>query len=87
MKPSNEIFKEIIPEFDKLTIKGETGIDDRHFGRWGNFYCAVIFNTILEYTKDADHDGYYTKDRELSDRIEQTIRESKPDIMSIPFCK
>jgi hypothetical protein len=86
-EPSNEIFKEIIPEFDKLTIKGETDIDDRHFGRWGNFYCAVIFNTILEYTKDGDHDGYYTKDRELSDRIEQAIRESKPNIRSISFFK
>ena len=88
--PSNEVFKEIIPEFDKLKISGETDIDDSHYGRWGNFYCAVIFNTILEYTKDADHDGYYTKDRELSNKIEQAILESKPDITPLypnPFMK
>ena len=82
-EPCNEVFKGIIPEFDKLTIEGEIGIPDRHYGRWGNFYCAVILNAVLEYTKDTDHNGYYTKDRELWDRTVQAIKESKPDIKDV----
>lgn len=83
-EPSNDVFKGIIPEFDKMTIEGEVGIMDRHYGRWGNFYCALIFNTVLEYTKDIDHDGYYTKDRELWNTIVQAIKNAKPDIKDIP---
>jgi hypothetical protein len=82
--PSDEIFKDIIPEFKKLTIEGEAGINDRHFGRWGNFYCAVIFNTILEYTSNINHNGYYTKDRDLFSLIEGNIKKSIPNLIDIP---
>ena len=61
------VFKTIIPEYDKLEIRGETNgkIEDRHYGRYGNFYTALLFDTILEHTNDIEHDGYYIKDLDL----------------------
>ena len=58
----------------------------------GDSFTDNVYPDLLEriksgYTKDTDHNGYYTKDRELSDRIEQAIRESKPDIKTISFFK
>ena len=83
-EPSNPCFEGIIPEFDKLTIRGETGMNDGHYGRWGNFYAALIFNTILEYTDGMTHDGYYTKDGILFERITQAIENADSGIKPIP---
>lgn len=83
-EPSNEAFRKIIPEFDKLTIEGETDIKDRHYGRWGNFYLAVIFNAVLKYTEEIDHDGYYIRDQELYSKVIEEIKNSQSNIPTLP---
>jgi len=76
------IFNTIIPDFDKLEIITETNgkIIDRHYSRYGNFYTALVFNTILEHTKDIEHDGYYIKDSHLIDKIKENIKNSKHNL-------
>lgn len=83
--PKNNIFKTIIPEYDKLEIINETNqkINDRHYGRYGNFYTALIFNTILEHTKDIEHDGFYTKDLELVSKIKEKIKTTPHNIIEL----
>lgn len=82
-EPSHPTFKYDIPEFGKMHINEECDINDFHYGRWGNFYAAVIFNSILEYTKDIDHDGYYTRDQKLFEHVVRAIKSSKPQIKSL----
>jgi hypothetical protein len=81
----NPIFKSIIPEYEKLEIFNETNqkINDRHYGRYGNFYTALIFNTILEHTKDIEYDGNYTKDLELISKIKEKIRTTPHNIIKL----
>lgn len=79
----SDFFRNIIPEFKELDILAETHekISDRHFGRYGNFYTALIFDTILEHTKDIEHDGYYVKDLELISKIKERIETAQHDII------
>ena len=79
------VFKTIIPEYDKLEIRGETNgkIEDRHYGRYGNFYTALLFDTILEHTKDIEHDGYYIKDLDLISKIKERIITSHHNIIEL----
>jgi hypothetical protein len=76
------VFNTIIPEYDKMEIFDETNgkIKDRHYGRYGNFYTALVFNTILEHTKDIEHDGYYIKDSYLISKIKENIKNSKHNL-------
>jgi hypothetical protein len=82
-EPSHHTFKDIIPEFGKMHINEECDVNDFHYGRWGNFYAAVIFNYILQYTQDIHHDGYYAKDLKLFDGVVQVIKNSKPEIKTL----
>lgn len=74
-------YKDIIPEYEILTIEKETNgkILDHHYGKYGNFYTAIIFQTILEHTKDKNHNGDYLNDEHLIDKLIQKIKESKPN--------
>jgi len=82
-EPSNIQFKNIIPEFDKLTIYQETNgkINDRHYGRYGNFYLALIYKTILENTNIDT--PFYTKDLNLIFKIFETLKSESHNILSI----
>jgi hypothetical protein len=79
----SDFFMDIIPEFKKLEIETETNnkINDKHYGRYGNFYTALIFNTILEHTKDIEHDGYYIKDLDLISKIKEKIKTTPHNIL------
>ena len=81
----NPIFKNIIPEFNKLEIFTETNqkINDMHYGRYGNFYTALMFNTILEHTKDIEHDGFYINDLDLFLKIKENILTAQHNIIEI----
>jgi hypothetical protein len=80
---NHPIFKNIIPEYNRLTIEQETNgkICDQHYGRFGNFYTALIFNTILEYINDIEHDGQYIEDLNLFYKIEKKIKTSQHHIV------
>ena len=75
----NDFYKDIIPEHNILTIENETNgkILDHHYGRYGNFYMAVVFNTILNYTKNINNDEFYIKDNNLINLIYKKIKETK----------
>lgn len=79
------IFKNFIPERDKLEIFTESNkkINDRHYGRYGNFYTALVFNTILEHTKDIEHDGYYINDLNLISKIQEKLQSTQHNIIEL----
>jgi hypothetical protein len=78
----SDFYRDLIPEFNKLEIDSETNyeINDKHYSRYGNFYMALVFDTILEHTNDIEHDGYYTKDLVLIEKIKQKIKTAKHNI-------
>ena len=82
----HEICKKEIPDFHLITISGETRGDifDGHYGRYGNYYIAVAFNTILEYTHNNEHDGYYIKDDHLTELIFSQFRKASHNFQPIP---
>lgn len=84
-EPANLIFRDCIPEFDKLLIETESdGVcEDRHYGRYGNYYLALILKTIFEYKKVSD--GYYTKDNNLLDTIFKVIANNPPKFKKIDW--
>jgi len=82
-EPSHLSFRNIITEFGKMHINEECEVNDLHYGRWGNFYAAVIFNSILEYTEKIDHDGYYAQDEKLFEHVIEAIKNCKPEIKSL----
>ena len=75
-------YQDIIPEHKILTIENETNgkILDHHYGKYGNYYTALIFETILKGTEDKTHNGFYLKDDHLVGSIVETIRQSKHNI-------
>lgn len=76
--PDDSFFKNVIPEFEKLLIYKETNeqINDHHYGKYGNYYLAIILNTILNNTQDSNN-GYYIKNVNLVNKIIETIRNDK----------
>jgi len=84
---TSDFYRNIIPEFNELDIEGETKgkITDRHYGRYGNFYTALVFNTILEHTKDIEHDGYYNKDSDLILKIKEKIKNTPHNISDLSY--
>ena len=54
-----------------------------HYGRYGNFYTALLFDTILEHTKDVEHDGHYTKDLNLISKIKERMSTSQHNIIKM----
>jgi hypothetical protein len=81
----NNFYKDIIPEYNILTIENETNgkILDHHYGRYGNFYMALVFNTILKYTEKVNHEGFYLKDSDLIETIFESIIQNKHDLISL----
>jgi len=81
----NDFYKDIIPEHKILTIENETNgkILDHHYGRYGNFYMAVVFDTILKYTKNIDNNEFYVKDNDLIDLIFKKIKETKHNLVNL----
>ena len=78
----NKIFNEekyFIWEIDNDFYKK---IMDQHYGRYGNFYMALVFETILKHTVNINHDGFYLKDFNLVDKIFESIKQSKHNIDS-----
>ena len=78
----NKYYKDIIPEHNILTIKDETNgkILDEHYSRHGNFYMALVFDTILKHTENINHNGLYMKDFHLMDKIKETIKNSNHNL-------
>jgi hypothetical protein len=76
---SNPIFKDSIEHWDKLIIADEfPDLIDRHNGRYGNFYLAVLLRTILESGKE----GYYTGDSDLLNQVFYNLKNSTiPDTL------
>ena len=76
--PDDLFFENIIPEFKKLLIYNETDkqINDHHYGKYGNYYLATIFNTILNNTQDSNN-GYYIKNIDLVNKIIENIKQIK----------
>ena len=70
---SNPIFKDKIKHWDKLIIADEfPDLIDKHNGRYGNFYLAVLLRTILESGKE----GYYTGDSDLLNKVFYNLKNS-----------
>ena len=78
----NDFYKNIIPDHNILTIESETNgrVMDKHYGRYGNFYMALVFDTILKHTQNINHNGLYVKDYHLMDKIKETIKNSKHNL-------
>ena len=72
----------MVPENNILSIEEETNkkVLDHHYGRYGNFYMATVFNTILKYTENINHDGFYLKDHDLIETIFESIIQSKHNL-------
>jgi hypothetical protein len=81
----NPFYKNTIPEHNPITIENETNgkVLDQHYGRHGNFYMAVIFETILKYTENINHDGFYLKDPNLVGKIIENIKQSKHNLIDL----
>lgn len=64
---SDPIFESVCPEYDKIRICDETYnlIPDQHYGRYGNYYNAHIFKTVLE----SGLNGFYLSDDNLNSKI------------------
>ena len=77
----NNFYKDIIPEHNILTIEQETAgkVEDHHYGRYGNYYMALVFDTILKYTENINHDGFYIKDNQLMGKIIDRIKNNRPN--------
>jgi hypothetical protein len=78
----NDFYKNITPDYNILTIENETNgkVLDKHYGRYGNFYMALVFDTILKHTQNTNHSGLYIKDYHLMDKIKETIKNSKHNL-------
>jgi hypothetical protein len=79
--PSHITYKKIIPEWDKLRINKETNgwIDDYHYGRYGNYYLALIIKTIIE-NQASD---YRTTDYYIMTKIKEAIKNNPPNFEKI----
>ena len=78
---NDRIFKTTIPEFYELAITKETkdAINDYHYGRYGNFYAALVFKELLDYNKDNNKTDY-SKDPDLFKKIVKAIKNSEHGI-------
>jgi hypothetical protein len=81
----NVFYKNMVTEYNTLSIEEETNgkILDHHYGRYGNFYMATVFNTILKYTENINHEGFYLKDSNLIETIFESIIQNKHDLISL----
>jgi hypothetical protein len=78
------IFKDYIHEWDSLKITEETdGIcDDRHYSRYGNYYTALIFKTIMEYKLTTPK---YIDNTKLLDKIFDVVKNNRPKFKKVDW--
>jgi hypothetical protein len=79
--PSHPTYEKIIPEWDKLRINKETNgwIDDYHYGRYGNYYLALIIKTIIENQTSE----YRTTDYYIMTKIKEAIKNNPPNFEKV----
>ena len=80
---TNQFFNKFIKESNILRIREETNekLNGVHLGRYGNYYAALIFNTILEHTKDNEYDGFYLKDKVLISKINYNLENANHNLI------
>jgi len=79
--PTHTTYSNIIPEWGKLRINEETNElnTDMHYGRYGNYYLALIIKTIIENpTVDYRMDDYY-----MMSKIKEAIKNNPPNFEKI----
>jgi len=79
--PAHPTYSKIIPEWGKLRIDEETnGLNtDKHYGRYGNYYLALIIKTIIE-NQASD---YRTTDYYIMTKIKESIKNNPPNFEKI----
>ena len=78
---TNKFYRNIIPEFNKLTIREESKdfFSDNHLGRYGNLYTALIFETVLLHNED----GFPAKNKLLILKIRERINNFKHNLVDL----
>ena len=81
-EPHNLIFKDYIHEFDALKIRTESNdkCTDDHYSRYGNYYLALIFKTIIESKFTTP---YYILNNNLLDRIFDVVKNNRPKFKKV----
>jgi hypothetical protein len=79
--PTHTTYEKIIPEWGKLRINEETNESnpDMHYGRYGNYYLALIIKTIIE-NQASD---YRTTDYYIMTKIKEAIKNNPPNFEKI----
>lgn len=81
---THPIFKDYIKEYDSLRIVEETGgkCDDRHYSRYGNYYTALIFKTIIEYKFTTAN---YVNNNDLLDKVFDVVKKNRPKFSKVDW--
>jgi hypothetical protein len=81
---TNPIFKDYIKEYDSLRIIEETSskCDDRHYSRYGNYYTALIFKTIIEYKFTTSN---YINNNDLLDKVFDVVKKNRPKFSKVDW--
>lgn len=79
---ANPIFKDYIAEYDSLYIWGDSDgkCEDLHYSRYGNYYSALVFKTIIEHKSSTP---YYISDSSLMDKVLDTVKNNRPKFKKI----
>jgi hypothetical protein len=74
---AHPIFKDYIKEYDSLRIVEETDgkCYDRHYSRYGNYYTALIFKTIIQYKFTTPN---YLSNDNLLDKVFDVVKNNRP---------
>jgi hypothetical protein len=79
--PTQPIYEKIIPEWGKLRINEETNElnTDMHYGRYGNYYLALIIKTVIENpTTEHRMTDYY-----MMSKIKEAIKNNPPNFQKV----
>jgi hypothetical protein len=81
---THPIFKDYIKEYDSLRIGGETNGNcaDGHYSRYGNYYTALIFKTIMEYKSTTSN---YIDDNNLLDIVFDVVKKNRPNFDKVDW--
>jgi hypothetical protein len=81
---TNPIFKDYIKEFDSLRICEESDgkCNDRHLSRYGNYYTALIFKTIMEYKSTTPK---YINNSNLLDMVFDVVKNNRPTFNKVDW--
>jgi hypothetical protein len=79
--PAHPTYSKIIPEWGKLRINEETNElnTDMHYGRYGNYYLALIIKTIIENQASE----YRITDYYIMTKIKEAIKNNPPNFEKI----